>query len=232
MTGAVISPINGLEFAPEWAGTPIHFQCCEVSDYVSTLAPQELALVENSVQLRRNTFSSGRHCARELLKSLGQAPTALPRNDDGSVLWPDGFTGSISHTNDWAVAGVAVRGLSEAQNIGIDLEGIKPIGDAVLKHISSANERADLNEFSHQSWHAIALFGLKESVYKCLRPSFGAFIRFHDIEIMDIASGRPRLHIINPSLSRHCDATEIELRMAVSSSHVFSLAWRRFASLA
>lgn len=229
MTDTVISPINGLEFAPEWAGTPIHFRCCQVSDYSPSLLPEESALVEKSVQLRQNTFSSGRYCARELLKTLGQPPNVLLRNADGSVAWPDGFTGSVSHTNEWAVAGVAVQGLSDAKSLGIDLEGIRPIGQTVLKHISTEKERQDLDKSTLQTWHVTALFGLKESVYKCLRPSFGSFIRFHDVEITDIASGRPRLTIVNPSLSQHCDSNQIELRLAVTPNHVFSLAWRQHA---
>jgi enterobactin synthetase component D len=183
--------------------------------------------VEKSAQLRRNTFSSGRYCARKLLESLGQAPMLLLRNGDGSIAWPEGFAGSVSHTNDWAVAGIAVQGLSDAKSLGIDLESVRPIGQAVLKHISTEREREDLSKSTRQTWHLTALFGLKESVYKCLRPSFGSFIRFHDVEIMDIASGRPRLVIVNPHLSQHCRSHEIELRLAVTPSHVFSLAWRQ-----
>ncbi|MFT5047844.1 MAG: phosphopantetheine--protein transferase-like protein [Porticoccaceae bacterium] len=184
-------------------------------------------MVEKSAQLRRNTFSSGRHCARKLLETLGQVPIVLLRNADGSVAWPEGFTGSVSHTNEWAVAGVAVQGLSEAKSIGIDLETVRPIGHTVLKHISTEREREDLGKSTLQTWHVTALFGLKESVYKCLRPAFGSFIRFHDVEITNIASGRPRLTIVNPKLSEHCESSDVELRLAVTPSHVFSLAWRQ-----
>lgn len=223
----VISPINGLEFAPEWAGTPIHFKCCQVSDYSSTLFPEESVIVEKFAPLRRNTFSSGRHCARGLLETLGQAPTVLQRNADGSIAWPEGFAGSVSHTNEWAVAGVAVQDLSDAKSFGIDLESVRPLGQAILKHISTERERQDLSKSTLQSWHVTALFGLKESVYKCLRPSFGTFIRFHDVEITQIASGQPRLTIVNQNLAQHCGSNEIELRLAVTPNHVFSLAWRR-----
>lgn len=187
--------------------------------------------MEKSAQLRRNTFSTGRHCAREVLKTLGWTPTALARKSDGSIDWPEGFTGSLSHTHEWAVAGVAVQGLSAAMSLGIDLESIRPIGQSVLKHISTESERDDLDKSAPQDWHVTALFGLKESVYKCLRPSYGSFIRFHDVEIMDIASGRPRLVVVNPSLSEHCESSEIELRLAVTAKHVFSLAWRRHTIL-
>lgn len=230
MRDTIVSPINGLEFAPEWAGTPIHLKCCQVSDYVSSLLPEETSLIEKSAQIRRNTFSSGRYCARELLKNLGLSSVVLLRAADGSILWPAGYTGSVTHTNEWAVAGVAVHGLSDAISLGVDLETIKPLGDAVLKHISTPSERDELSKVTSQTWHATALFGLKESVYKCLRPTFGAFIRFHDIEIMDIASGRPRLVIVNTDLSRHCDSSDIKLRLAVTPEHVFSLAWRQHAA--
>lgn len=194
------------------------------------LLPEETFLIKKSVQIRRNTFSSGRYCARELLKSLGRSSVALLRADDGSIVWPSGYIGSVTHTNEWAVAGVAVQGLTDAISLGIDLETVKPIGDAVLKHIATQRERDELSQSTAQTWHATALFGLKESVYKCLRPSFGFFIRFHDIEIIDIASGRPRLVIVNTRLSQHCDSSDIKLRLAVTPQYVFSLAWRQHAA--
>ena len=225
-TERTISPINGLEFAPEWVGTAIHFHCEPVSDHQADLFPEEWQLVENSVQLRKDTFSTGRHCARTLLNNMGHDSVALLRNSDGSIRWPDGIQGSVSHTNDWAVAGVAVEGLSEAVSLGIDLERIRPINQAVLKHIATENERKELSESVSQPWHSTALFGLKESVYKCLRPDFGSYIRFHDVEIINVASGRPQLRIVCPELIQHCGFAIIELRLAVTPEYVFSLAWR------
>lgn len=221
------SPINGLSYAPEWAGTNIFLSCQVVSDESDQLMPEELVCIKNAAGLRRNTFSSGRAAARTALAQAGLPASALLRNEDGSVQWPEGVLGSLTHTNDWAIAAVAVTAMSEAVCLGVDLEQIQPLNDGVLKLIATDVERTQIAEASSTQWLPVALFSMKESVYKCLRPSFGRFINFHDVEILNLASGRPRIRLITDALQAHCNAEQIELRMAVTSEHVFTLVWLR-----
>lgn len=220
-------PINGLAFAPEWAGTNIFLKSVSVADMSHELFDEERIAIASASQLRRNTFSSGRSCARAVMHSAGLPACALPRNDDGSVQWPHGLLGSISHTNDWAVAAVAVSSMCEAQNIGIDLERIKSLDDGVLRLIATPSEREELKAASSPTWHSTALFSLKESLYKCLARDFGQFIEFHDAEITEIASGRPILKLKRDELARRFPESSLELRMAVTPWHVFSLVWQR-----
>lgn len=201
--------------------------CRGVNDNVDTLYPEELSCIGKAGERRRNTFSTGRLCARAALAEAGLPPSGLPRNSDGSIQWPDGVMGSVSHTNDWAVAAVAIESMSEAACLGIDLERIQPLEEGVMKLIASATEKAELAEAGSQHWHATALFSLKESIYKCLRPSYGRFIEFLDVEISDLAGGRPHVSFTIDSLREHCDPSDLELRMAVTPEHVFSLAWLR-----
>lgn len=225
--GSSACPINGLAFAPEWAGTNIFLKSQPVTDLSHELFDEERTVIASASQLRRNTFSSGRSCARAVMQSAGLPACALPRHDDGSVQWPGGLLGSISHTNDWAVAAVAVSSMCEAQSIGIDLERIKSLDEGVLKLIATPAEREELRAASSPTWHSTALFSLKESLYKCLARDFGQFIEFHDVEITEIASGRPMLHLNREELARRYQASSLELRMAVTPWHVFSLVWHR-----
>jgi len=220
-------PINGLTFAPEWAGTNIYLKSQAVSDRTQELYDEELPVIETAAPIRRNTFSSGRSCARAVMQQAGLPACALPRRDDGSVQWPDGLLGSLSHTNEWAVAAVAVSAMCEAKSIGIDLERIKSLDDGVLNLIATPAERKELSAANSPTWHAMALFSVKESIYKCLARDFGQFIEFQDVEISNLAGGRPALGFIRRELAQRYRPAQLELRMAVTPWHVFTLAWLR-----
>ena len=221
------NPVNGLNYAPEWAGTNIYLASQRVIDCVEALYPEERPVIASSAPLRQRTFSSGRRCARIALAEAGLPGSALPRAEDGSVCWPTGVVGSVSHTNDWAVAAVALHDMSEASSLGVDLERIQPLEAGVIRLVATDSEQAELAASGAKRWHATALFSLKESVYKCLRPSYRRFIEFKDVEICDIASGRPHLSFCNEVLSGHFRSSEVQLRMAVTSEHVLTLAWLR-----
>lgn len=220
-------PINGLTFAPEWAGTNIYLKSQPVTDRVHELFDEELSVIQTAAPLRRNTFSSGRSCARAVMLEAGLPTNALPRREDGSVQWPKGLLGSLSHTDEWAVAAVAVSAMCEAKSMGIDLERIRPLEDGVIKLIATPAEREELAASSSPVWHSIALFSVKESLYKCLARDFGQFIEFQDVQINDFASGRPQLQFVRAELARRYQPEQLELRMAVTPWHVFTLAWLR-----
>ncbi|MFK7892641.1 MAG: 4'-phosphopantetheinyl transferase [Granulosicoccus sp.] len=223
----VESPIKGLTFAPEWAGTNLFLVCEPVHDRVEQLHEEELPYIAKAVPLRRNTFSSGRACAREALTQAGLLPRPLLRMPDGSVKWPEGIYGSISHTDHWAVAAVAVATMTEAASIGIDLEPVRKLDKGVINLIATPGEQVEIAEQRSPEWHATALFSLKESVYKCLRPLYGRFFDFHDVQISDVASGRPQLRFLARDLIRRFDERALELRMAITTDHVFTLVWLR-----
>src|SRR5215467_5584138 len=71
------------------------------------LYPEERATVEKAVEKRVRAFASGRLCARNLLARFGLHDAVLPAAEDGRPVWPAGFVGSISHTDDLCVAAVA-----------------------------------------------------------------------------------------------------------------------------
>ncbi len=229
LEGGQSCPINGLRFAPEWAGTSIYLLSLPVADYSEELFAEELTSIATAADVRRATFSSGRHCARALLLDAGLPVTALPRQDDGSVQWPDGVMGSLSHTNDWAVAAVAATSMCEAQMLGIDLERIQALDEGVIKLIATPAEREALSASSSPLWLSTALFSLKESIYKCLARDFGQFFGFQDVQLSALQSGRPEVQFLHPELRARYFGRHLELRMAITPWHVFTLAWLRVA---
>jgi len=213
-----------------------------VADHTATLTPAEQDVVASSVAIRKNTYSSGRYCAKSALQSLGvkrdEYATGLLRQSDGSVGWPHGTIGSISHTNDWAVAAVAKANI-EFASIGIDVEQIDRVENDVLRLIATDQEREVVKLATGLPWARVAIFSIKESLYKCLRPIYGEFIRFKDVELSSLDSTAslsanpninthgvrfysPSVQLLLPELCACCDQSRINIRLAVLSTHVIS----------
>jgi len=162
----------------------------------------------------------------------------LLRQADGSVAWPAGSVGSISHTNDWAVAAVCKPDQPHA-SVGIDVERIDRVDKDVLRLIATEQERVALEHTIDRRWGRVALFSIKESLYKCLRPIYGEFIKFKDVQVFDLSATpetkiehkppiegleiySPSVKLLLPELAQCCDETRIQVRLAILPKHVLS----------
>ncbi len=236
----MISTIHQWENA--LVGNHAHVCALPVEDFTSQLTPHELQLVANAVAVRQHTFSTGRQCARLALSQAGinlpNDTRGLLRQEDGSVLWPENVIGSISHTNDWAIA-VVMKAGERYQSVGIDIEKIDRVEPSVLKLIATEKEREYLDNEHTLRWGRVALFSIKESLYKCLRPIYGKFIRFKDVQLSELerplqsnssskqalnapALYSPMVSLLLPELKACCQEQRIEIRLAILDSHVVS----------
>lgn len=147
------------------------------------LLPAELPVTASMGEKRRREFAAGRHCARKALACLGEEPVALPVGPGRAPLWPAGLIGSISHTEDIAIAAVARR--SDLRSLGIDLESAAPLDRTLLDLVCRDEELAALSTTTPQQRQVSAklIFSAKESAYKCLWPLTGKFLEFHAIGI-------------------------------------------------
>jgi enterobactin synthetase component D len=129
------------------------------------------AALDGAVPKRRVQFAAGRHCALAALRALGAEAAAVARGTDGLPIWPEGYTGSISHCDDLACA-VAVR-ITHAWAAGLDVERVvsrrraSRVGPLVVDRDELLAARAaGLDEAL-----AVTLtFSAKETLYKCLFP--------------------------------------------------------------
>lgn len=72
---------------------------------------------------RRKEFICGRVCIRHLLNKLNYDIVNLPTlNTDGTPTWPQGITGSISHTQ--KMIAVCICSTFYYGTVGIDIEAI------------------------------------------------------------------------------------------------------------
>jgi len=235
------SSVGDADWAGRFVGANVVFDVCAVDDHVPELTTSELEAVCSAVTRRRNTYSSGRASARAALAGIGvgpdQYPEGLLKQDDGSVGWPTGTIGSISHTDCWAIAAAARTGQG-VLSFGIDLEVIQRLKSPILRTIATDDERARLTQDEARIWEPAALFSVKESLYKCLRPHHGEFIGFRDVELqipqnaVDEVSGsddsilltyEPSIRFLSKALIEQFDEERLRARVVVIEDFVLSV---------
>jgi len=148
------------------------------------LFPEELALLEKSVDKRRKEFTTGRHCARTALAQLGFPPVPVLPGPKREPVWPDGVVGSITHCTGYRAAAVART--SDFRSIGIDAEPNAPTPKGVLEAIAVPAELARMDGLrtagDKVSWDRL-LFSAKESVYKAWFPLTRLWLGFEDADV-------------------------------------------------
>jgi 4'-phosphopantetheinyl transferase EntD len=150
------------------------------------LLTAEKEAIEGAAPARVEQFTAGRVCSRIALGRLGVAATTpIPRGEDRAPIWPDGFTGSISHTDTWCAAAVARR--VDVRSVGIDLEAATPLKESLWRRVCTPDERERLRALPDPGLMGKILFSAKEAVYKCQYPITEQFLGFHavDVEVGD-----------------------------------------------
>jgi 4'-phosphopantetheinyl transferase EntD len=145
------------------------------------LFAQELAIVENAVEKRRNEFVTARACAHAALEGLGVPAQPILNGERGEPLWPAGVVGSITHCKDYRACVVAHE--SAVATLGIDAELSAPLPDGVLEAIAHPQELEWVGKLQSSDpdthWDRL-LFSAKESVYKAWFPLARRWLGFED----------------------------------------------------
>lgn len=140
----------------------------ELSAPSQPLFDSERACLKGAYARRWREFAAGRSCARRALAQLGQPPVAIPARDDRTPLWPSGYTGCISHSQDKCVAAVAAKTGAVAA-VGVDIERSDAVSLDLAKEILDPQEELwlSLQPRSVQATMLTALFSAKECIFKC-----------------------------------------------------------------
>ncbi len=137
---------------------------------LNNFPPEKLPQVNFGLSQNRNQeYLLGRLAIKDALGSLGYPTTWIERDPiTKAPVWPEGITGSLSHSS-----GLALAVVSDSPTIiglGVDLEKVsRTIDLGIERHICTQGESDDLCSL-HQENHAIRLlltFSAKESLYKC-----------------------------------------------------------------
>lgn len=141
--------------------------------------------LRQSVVRRKAEFLAGRYCCSSLLKIAGAQSTYV-ESENGVPVWPLGWHGSISHTDNYVIVVLANKKLG--LTLGIDIEKNNP--DVLLNVVdmfSSENERTLLRALPLPYNKALLLlFSAKESLFKSLWPETAGRIDFHVSSITSI----------------------------------------------
>jgi 4'-phosphopantetheinyl transferase EntD len=157
---------------------------CRIAEAEAALDPEERSVIEHAVAGRRQEFMAGRLCARQALQQLGVTAGSLPKLPDGSIAWPEGVVGALSHSEIWCGAAVARR--SEIAGIGLDIESIARIGEKLWRRILTPEEHgwiAGQPAAEMLQWAAL-MFSAKEALYKCIAALVQPRIGFMDAVIV------------------------------------------------
>jgi enterobactin synthetase component D len=145
------------------------------------------AALQEATAKRQLHFRAGRYCALRALEALeGRlVTTVLPQTAGGAPLWPEGVTGSITHTDGFVSAAVART--SQVEALGIDTERIMSVDRAarVSAAIAWPSELAHMRAIGFDRLEALTLvFSAKEAIFKCLYRKIGRIFDYRDVRIV------------------------------------------------
>lgn len=179
--------------------------------------------LQNWVVKRQAEFLAGRYCAARALARAGQAGHQVAVGPNRAPLWPPGWRGAITHTQQDAIAVVA----SSVDGVGIDLEAIMDVRQAAqfASMIINASELALGKAAGLDLPTLVSLcFSLKESIFKALYPQVGRYFGFEAAELvsLDPAAGDWSARLTEPLTARLAAGFPLSGRMHLSTSTVLT----------
>jgi 4'-phosphopantetheinyl transferase EntD len=146
-----------------------------------TLRAEEAQHVARAVPKRVAEFAAGRACARQALAELGIVDFPLRVGADREPLWPEGITGSITHTAGFC--GVVAARTTAVRSLGIDAELSTAVHRRLWRHIATEEELRWLQGLrpSRAGLMASLLFSAKEAFFKCQFPLTREWLNFADV---------------------------------------------------
>jgi phosphopantetheine--protein transferase-like protein len=153
---------------------------------LEVLEPEEILLTKNFESLRINSFCSGRYCAHKCLEEFEVYSTPILINANGSPQWPEGFVGSISHSQNYAGAVVARK--ENFKSIGLDIEEVNRIQPDIWHLLFTSDEQSFLSIHSEREQQLLAtiFFSIKEAFYKYSSSLTEEFIDFLDVKVTKV----------------------------------------------
>ena len=165
-------------------------------DSCAPLFPVEEEIIRHAIPDRRIEFAAGRAAARGALASFGLTAVPIGRADDRRPLWPEGFTGSISHTGRYAAAVVGRQ--DEVASLGLDIEGDAPLERELWRLILREEEILDASVCPRVSGSPLCkvTFVAKEALFKAVYPITRTPFGFRDARVAIGADGSWRASLL------------------------------------
>lgn len=181
------------------------------------LTQTEARAVSHCAPKRIGDFTAGRLCARRALEAFGVRDFPLLPGPDRQPLWPQGYVGSITHTEGYSAAVVGRR--TQFRSLGVDAETIAAVHAELWPRILGEAElrRVEQLEAPEARVRAAALiFAAKEAFYKCQFHLTAEWLEFED------------LHIDSPDFGREAGQFSVRPCRALKLQHPGELLQGRF----
>lgn len=181
---------------------------------------------ERAVRRRQLSFLAGRLCAEHALRTSGhELAGPIGQGESGDPQWPEGWTGSISHTGRIALSIVSPR--TGRFSIGIDAEEVldeQTLHD-VLQVCAHESERHLVTGGPDRGrLAATVMFCAKEAYYKAIHGEVQRFVDFDEMGLseLDLRSG---LFSLKPTAQSHCpnDLPSAKGRFVIDGNTVLAL---------
>lgn len=193
----------------------IHFNVSEFSSKLfheyGVVLPKS---IEKSVIKRQAEYLAGRILAQRILIGSGHFDNELKIGSAREPLWPKGFIGSISHSDNIAL--VIAAKANQYNLIGCDVEPLLSLEliEEIKLTVLLSEELPFLNAKNSCKQEVFTLiYSAKESLYKALYPKVGYFFDFYAAKVVKI---NRQENIISLSLTNHLNDT-------YRKHHVFTL---------
>ena len=174
---------------------------------------------------RQREFAAGRSCAAVLLNRWNVVEEVGVAKDR-SPIWPDGFVGSISHTDRWVWAAVAKS--EDRPAIGIDTEIVvsPETCDMLDSDIVTESERLVIESLGLSPQVAFTLaFSAKEAFYKCWYPVTNSFFEFKQVAIQSCTADTIRIISLDSNPNFCTSPVWLDVHYLATDCDVFTATW-------
>jgi len=174
---------------------------------------------------RQREFAAGRSCTAVLLNRW-DITEEVGVAQDRSPIWPDGFVGSISHSDRWVWAAVAKS--EDRPAIGIDTETVvsSETCDMLDNDIVTAPERLVIESLGLNPQVAFTLaFSAKEAFYKCWYPITKSFFEFKQVAIQSCTTDTIRIASLESNPNFNTSPAWLDVHYLATDSDVFTATW-------
>ena len=174
---------------------------------------------------RQREFAAGRSCAAVLLNRWG-VNEEVGVAKDRSPIWPDGFVGSISHSDRWVWATVAKS--EDRPAIGIDTETVvsPETRDVLDSDIVTESEHSVIESLGLSPQVAFTLaFSAKEAFYKCWYPVTKSFFEFKQVAIQSCTTDTIRIVSLDSNPNFKTSPAWLDVHFLATDSDVFTATW-------
>lgn len=154
--------------------------------------------LSHAVRKRRAEYLASRVIVRYALERMGVEAVILANDADRVPVWPEGISGSLTHTHQNLAVLLSPGGSKRL--LGVDCEKVmrREIAEEMQNVIVTAEEKRKLLECGLPVATAMTLaFSAKESLYKALFPTLRQYMDFSAAEITGLipATGKVSLRL-------------------------------------